>query len=229
MMDQMSVDKSEVPAMFKTYKESGRVQIPVSKYLRQAEAVDSFQEETADYYDSIDDLIQVLNIQHLPSDQLMRIREFLTLHSGVFFRNEFDIGRVPNYQMKVELDKEPKNFSVKFAPVARNMREKVVNILNKYREKGIISYCSDPNPLVSNIIALRKGDSGRCRIVFDARAVNYFAKKQRSHTTSVFETLRSVHLGSDFFTLLDLSSSYYCLPLHPSSRRFFAFLILPGD
>ena len=89
-------------------------------------------------------------------------------------------------------------------------------------EAGIIGYCNALNPLVTNLIALKKNASD-LRIVADMRLCNYFTKRTKNHFQSLPDTIRNINLTSTFFSQMDFSQSYYAIPLHPDSTRYCSF------
>ena len=83
-------------------------------------------------------------------------------------------------------------------------------MLERYKKENIIAECQEDilDPLISNLIPLKKGNTGEVRLVFDGRPQNYFARKNKTYHTSLFETLRSVDLNATHVSVIDLSSSY---------------------
>ena len=152
------------------------------------------------------------------------MKKFLEENMDVFSRSETDVGYYPKYEARVSLRRDIKDFSVKFNPFPAAIRPKVRSILRRYHDIGIISFAKEDikDPIISNLVVIKKANN-QIRCAYDARPTNYFAAKGKCYHRSLSQTLRDIDLNSRFFSILDLSSAYFCIPLHPDSRRYFCF------
>ena len=224
VVDKYDIDPEDHKDIWEAYKCEGSAPIPVSNFVEGSGRVDTFYENWDIYYNTIDELIKVLNLSHLPEKELETIKNFLKSNMDVFSRHDLDIGTVTDYLAKVTLNDNVSHFEMKHVPIPRNLRKRVGIMLDEYEDKGIIGKADEEvlDPLISNLIPLKKGED-KIRVVLDDRPQNHFAKKNKSSHTSLFETLYSVDLNAEHFSTIDLSSSYYSIRLHPSCYRFFCF------
>ena len=113
---------------------------------------------------------------------------------------------------------------MKFNPFPAAIRPKVRSILRRYHDLKIISYAEDDikDPIISNLVVIKKGNN-QIRLAFDSRIINYYTAKGKCYHRSLSQTVRDIDLNSRYFSTLDLSSAYFCIPLHPDSRRYFCF------
>ena len=96
----------------------------------------------------------------------------------VFSRHDLDIGTVKDYEAKVTLKDEVSHFQMKHVPVARNLQERVGQMLIRYTKNDIIEKVKEGvlDPLISNLIPLKKG-ANKIRLVLDLRPQNFFSRK----------------------------------------------------
>ena len=114
---------------------------------------------------------------------------------NLFSRHQHDVGKVEWYTAKIELNQDTKNYSVKHSPIPRHLKPKVRHILRKFHENGIVGYCDALNPLVTNLLAVKKGVND-VRLVLDMRLCNYFTKRTRSNIHSLPAIIRSTDLSN---------------------------------
>ena len=142
------------------------------------------------------------------------LKQFLSTNMDVFSRHDLDIGTVKDYEAKVTLKDEVSHFQMKHVPVARNLQERVGQMLIRYTKNDIIEEVKEGvlDPLISNLIPLKKG-ANKIRLVLDLRPQNFFSRKTKSSHTSLFETLYSVDLNATHLSTIDLSSNYYSIKI----------------
>ena len=71
------IDGKERDLRYLEYIKTGIVQIPVANYIDEAFESDNLTDSVETYYTDLDDLIEVLDVSHLPSTCLESLREFL--------------------------------------------------------------------------------------------------------------------------------------------------------
>ena len=219
-----NIDGEEKSRMWRQYQKDGRTQIPVTNFVEKVAETNFLSGEVQNYYENLNDLMEVLDLAHLPQGPLDRMKKFLEENMDVFSRSETDVGYYPKYEARVSLRRDIKDFSVKFNPFPAAIRPKVRSILRRYHDIGIISFAREDikDPIISNLVVIKKANN-QIRCAYDARPTNYFAAKGKCYHRSLSQTLRDIDLNSRFFSILDLSSAYFCIPLHPDSRRYFCF------
>ena len=218
------IDEEERGLMWSQYLKEGRAQIPVTNYVEKFTETNGLSEVSENYYEDLEGLLEVLEIENLPQGPLNIMKNFLVKNMDVFSRSETDVGYYSGYEAKVSLRRDVKDINVKFNPFPAAVRPKVRSILRKYHDLGIISFAEEciKDPIVSNLVVVKKANN-QIRIAFDARCINYLAAKGKCYHRSLAQTLRDIDLNSRFFSTLDQSSAYFCIPLHQESRRYFCF------
>ena len=223
-MDRYDIEPETREQLWESYNENGEAPIPVSKLIEESGKVDTFYENSEIYYSNLEELMDILNLSHLPPQEQNNFKQFLITNMDVFSTHDLDIGTVKNYEAKVTLRDEVSHFEMKHVPIAKNLQERVGQMLIRYANSDIIEEVKESvlDPLISNLIPLKKG-ANKIRLVLDLRPINHFSRKTKSSHTSLFETLYSVDLNATHFSTIDLSSSYYSIKLHPSCYRYFCF------
>ena len=107
------ISQSDKIEMRSEYYENGRTQIPVSQYINETSKCDTFNEPIDSYYTTLDDLMETLNINHLPSNLVHRVRSFFEENISIFSTSELDVGYVPFYKAKVSLKRNVITFTPK--------------------------------------------------------------------------------------------------------------------
>ena len=85
----------------------------------------------------MEELLDVLNISHLPPQAQKELKHFLSTNMDVFSRHDLDIGTVKDYEAKVTLKDEVSHFQMKHVPVAKNLQERVGQMLMRYTKTTI--------------------------------------------------------------------------------------------
>ena len=224
MVSPYHIEEEERARMWWQYHKEGRTQIPVTNYVERVAETNGLSEVVECYYEDLASLLEVLDIAHLPEGPLNILKEFLVDNMDVFSRSETDVGYYSGYEARVSLRRDIKDINVKFNPFPAAIRPKVRSILRRYHDLGIISFAGEDikDPIVSNLVVVKKSNN-QIRIAFDARCVNYLKAKGKCYHRSLAQTMRDIDLNSRFFSTLDLSSAYFCIPLHRDSRRYFCF------
>lgn len=123
------------------------------------------------------------------------------------------------YQHKIILkDEEP--FIKKSYPVAFAMREAVEKTIKEMLDIGVIK--REPSPYCSPMTVVRKKDNS-VRICLDARTLNTKMVGDCESPPSIQEILQRFH-HVKYLTSIDLTSSYWPVPLYPANRKYMAIL-----
>lgn len=159
----------------------------------------------------------VNNISFLNPEQKRVFSSLLIFHKKVFS----DIpGRTHLYQHKIILTDETP-FKIKQYPIPFAHREAVFKEIEKMERWGVIERAATPfiNPLVTAV----KRD-GTVRVCLDARRLNTCMERDYELPRPIDEILKSLS-GARFKTCLDLSASYFQIPLREEDKKFTGFLV----
>ncbi|XP_068031658.1 uncharacterized protein [Anomalospiza imberbis] len=124
----------------------------------------------------------------------------------------------PPIQIRLKEGKQP--VRMKQYPLRREDREGISPIMENFLQLGLLKECqSDFN---TPILPVRKPD-GTYRIVQDLRAVNKITEDLYPVVANPYTLLTCLTPELTWFTVLDLKDAFFCLPLHETSQKIFAF------
>jgi transposase InsO family protein len=153
----------------------------------------------------------------LPEHHSHPLLKLLEKHQHIFSDSP---GLTNNYHHEIRLtSSEP--FAVRQYPIPLAHREKVQEEVNRMERWGVISRSDTPysSPLVTTV----KKD-GSVRICLDARRLNSMTEADTELPRSIDDLLHS--LGQvKFFSSLDLTASYWQIPIKPEHRRYTGFRV----
>ncbi|XP_068033754.1 uncharacterized protein [Anomalospiza imberbis] len=124
----------------------------------------------------------------------------------------------PPIQIRLKEGKQP--VRIKQYPLRREDREGISPIIENFLQLGLLKECqSDFN---TPILPVRKPD-GTYRIVQDLQAVNKITEDLYPVVANPYTLLTCLTPELTWFTVLDLKDAFFCLPLHETSQKIFAF------
>ena len=128
-------------------------------------------------------------------------------------------GKVKDYQCKITF-KEPVDFHKKSYPIAYSLKDAVRAEIQRMMDDDIIEHSH--SPYTSPIVAIPK-KNGKVRICLDAREINKMIINDRTSPGEIEEILKKFH-GTKFISTWDTVCGYWQVELHPSSRKYMAFI-----
>ena len=69
-MEKFEVDINDRDDLWTIYQLHGKAGIPVSKFVEETGRVDTFEESPRIYYETVEELIELLDISYIPQPQL---------------------------------------------------------------------------------------------------------------------------------------------------------------
>lgn len=88
-------------------------------------------------------------------------------------------------------------------------------------EAGVLiettSYCNTP------ILPVKKADKAKWRLVHDLRTVNEVVEDWPAEVPNPHTLLTNVPPAANYFTVIDLCSAFFSIPLAEESRHLFSF------
>uniref|UniRef100_K7E2C3 Gag-Pol polyprotein n=1 Tax=Monodelphis domestica TaxID=13616 RepID=K7E2C3_MONDO len=111
-------------------------------------------------------------------------------------------------------------------PLSKEAIEGITPVINSLIEQGIIIPCkSEYNTPILPIKKPKKGPDGKhiYRFVQDLRAVNNHVIKRHSVVSNIHTIISSIPSTATYFTVVDLCSAFFSIPIHENSRHIFAF------
>ncbi|CAM5121346.1 unnamed protein product, partial [Natator depressus] len=148
-----------------------------------------------------------------------RLRKKLCERSKVFSLHEWDVGCAKGVEHNIRLhDSRP--FRERSRKIALSEMEDVQHHLQELAANGIIT--ESRSPYASPIVVVRK-KNGKIRMCIDYRTLNSRTVVDQYTMPRVQDALDCL-LGSQWFSVLDLRSGYYQIPLGEEDKEKTAFI-----
>ena len=192
--------------------------------VEKAEVIDSAAAEPGN--DSEEEVIQKV-MSTLPDEltesQKQEVLQLLKDNSAIFSRGEFDIGRTPLVEYRIDTgENRPIRQPLRRHPFAHlDIIDEQVETMKK---SGIIEQAA--SPWASNVVLVRKKD-GTLRFCVDYRRLNAITYKD-SYPLPLIDNCLNALAGSSWFSVLDLRAGYYNIPIAEEDRDKSAFVTRSG-
>jgi len=168
-------------------------------------------------------LLEQLKI-NVPDDEKSKYVELFMRNYDVFSTDKHDLGRANNFEHTIKL-KSPEPIYRKQFRIPESHRDALYQQIDEWLKIGIIEPCF--SRFNSPIFIVPKKD-GTFRFVLDYRALNSNSLDDRYSMKDVSECIGEIgRAGSSIFSLMDLTSGFWQMPLDKSSRSYTAFTV-PG-
>ena len=155
-------------------------------------------------------------IDALPDDLTEALRDqtvdFIRRHGSLFSSSEFDIGRTPMVQHRIDTGtNRPFRQQLRRHPLA------YLPVIDEHVEQMLAHDIVEPaaSPWASNVVLIRKSD-GQLRFCVDYRHLNDLTYKDSYPLPRIDACLHSLG-GAKYFSTLDLRAGYCRLRLLPST------------
>jgi hypothetical protein len=156
----------------------------------------------------------------ISSDQLTQLKHFLSQWSHIFSKGDTDVGKTSLVEHEIHLtDYHPFKQRHRYIPPSsyEELREHLLQLL----EAGIIR--RSHSPWASNVVLVRK-KTGALRMCVDFRQLNQRTVKD-SYALPRIEEMLDYLSGSKYFSVLDMKSGYYQIPITDDHKQFTAFTV----
>ena len=163
-------------------------------------------------------------VDSLPSELSETERDFavklIVRNADVFSKSEFDVGRTDLITHTIDTgDHRPIAEPLRSHP--RVHLDLIDDTIDKLLDAGIIEEAS--SPWSANIVVVAKPDNPVPRITLDYRKLNAITYKDKFPLPKTSDCVRAME-GSMYFSIVDLSSSFFQVPLDPKDRDKTAFV-----
>ena len=151
------------------------------------------------------------------------MRQLLSQYSDLFATNSNDLGRTSLISHSITVD-NPIPIRQRPYRVSPAHKDTVSTHINDMLQHDIIR--PSMSPWSSPVIIIPKKDGGT-RFVVDYRKLNRITKKDSYPLPRIDDSLDCLG-GANYFTVLDLCSGYFQIPLDEHSKQFTAFITQSG-
>ena len=173
--------------------------------------------QSADFLDNFSNMKETLS-----DEQVGEVQRLLVKWKSVFSLHDLDLGLTTKAEHHIRLtDNVP--FKEKPRPIPPSMYEEVRAHLKEMETLGVIR--KSQSPYASNVVIVRK-KSGALRFCIDLRAINRKTIPDRYSLPRIDSTL-DVLSGAKWFSVLDLKSGYWQVPLAEGDKCKTAFTVGP--
>ena len=152
-----------------------------------------------------------------------KLRQLLSQYSDLFATNSNDLGRTSLISHSITVD-NPVPIRQRPYRVSPAHKDTVSTHINDMLQHDIIR--PSMSPWSSPVIIIPKKDGGT-RFVVDYRKLNHITKKDSYPLPRIDDSLDCLG-GANYFTVLDLCSGYFQIPLDETSKQFTAFITQSG-
>ena len=170
--------------------------------------------------DFLEDFLHIKN--QLPVEQVEEMQQLLLKWKSVFSLHDLDLGLTDKVEHCIRL-KDNTPFKEKPHPIQPSMFEEVRKHLKEMETLGVIR--KSQSPYASNVVIVRK-KSGALRFCLDMRILNSRTIPDSYSLPRIDSTL-DVLSDAKWFSVLDLKSGYWQVPLAEEDKCKTAFTVGP--
>lgn len=176
---------------------------------------------TVNFNEHVDETKFKISINQLEYKQEAEINDLIEKYKPIFAKDKYDIGTVRDYEARIDLmiDKYCSK-----RPYRCNIEDKkeIESQVSKLLEKNLIeeSYSPFAAPVT---LAYKKEDNRKSRLCIDFRDLNKLVIPQ-SQPFPLIEDLMVKTRNCKYFSILDLNSAFWSIPLRIEDRRKTAFV-----
>lgn len=165
-------------------------------------------------------------ISHIEDEQKRRqILKVIHKYSSIFARNKFDVGRVKSHEAEIKLQSDRFVSSRPYRCSQRD-RNEIEKQIKNLLAAGLIEESTSPfsSPVT---LVFKKEDGSRTRLCIDFRNLNKLVIPE-SQPFPRIEDLIDRLAECEYFTVLDINSAFWSIPLKLSDREKTSFVTEEG-
>ena len=106
-------------------------------------------------------------------------------------------------------------------PLSAAAYEGIKRTIEGLVEAGVL--VETESPCNTPIFPVKKPNSDKCRLVHDLRAINAVVDAETPVVPDPYTLLSNIPADAMYYTVIDLCSAFFSIPLHEQSRYLFAF------
>ena len=206
---------------------SETIELPSNTLLGQFYSITGHEDEEYALVDKVvagtepqqqSEVCNMLSTADLTEQEYNQAQELLHRYHDVFSSSTNDIGQTGmiHHEIHTTTDRPVHQRAYRTSPA---MRLEIEQQVNNLLDRGIIQHSF--SPWSSPIVMVKKKDNS-FRFCIDYRALNAVTVKDSHPIPRQDDTLDALS-SSSYFSVIDLSSGYWQVPLHPDSKEKTAF------
>lgn len=186
--------------------------------------MDNVHLQQTDYVEVTDYMIRKCIIDNIDDRYFGKIKKLILKFRKCFALNMKEVGLTNKAEIKIKL-KDEVPFSYRPYRLSHAQKESVKRQIDELLELGIIS---PSNSEYSSPIVIVKKKSGEDRICVDFRKLNSHTIRDRFPLPNIEDSIQRLS-NMKYFSVLDLSSGYYQLPVSECSKKYTSFVTPDGQ
>jgi len=167
------------------------------------------------------DLETSLNLNHLTKEQQEALKRIIFKHRKAFASTETSIGTTDVITHKIDVD-GVKPIAQAYRPVPKMYEQEVAKMIKELLDIGVICEAKQ-SPWASNLVIVKKKNTGKLRICCDLRGPNSVSKNRNKWPIRNVEVSFSKLAKAKYVTALDLQSAYWTIRMDEESSKVTAF------
>ena len=141
---------------------------------------------------------------------------------SLWAKSPTDVGKIHSTPpIKIKIDPSKPLLRINQYPISKEPHEGIEPIIEAYKAQGLIIPCS--SPCNTPILPVRKPKGWGWRFVQDLPAINYTVIPWHPVVPNPHTLLTYIPTRSKFFTIIDLCSAFFSVPVDEASQYLFAF------
>ena len=161
------------------------------------------------------------DVSHLSPERQAIVKRLIQKYLPAFAKSESDIGKTDILTHKIDVEgQEP--IAQHYRPVAKHYQEPVEKMIKELLALGVIMEAKQTS-WASNIIVVKKRDTGKIRICCDLRGPNSVSNNKSVYPIQHTEVSFGTIAGAKYITAIDLLAAYWTIKMETSSIPVTAF------
>ena len=204
------------------FENRGYCQPSMSHTISKHNAITELELKDTTHSMSDQEIVDKVDMSHFSPAEKAKAAAVILENVDVFSRHDLDLGKASLIEMDIQLKDGIQPQAQKYIPIPHAVRSQVKEILDQMEKSGVIRQCDEPSLFCSNLLVVKKKCGSKLRVILDGRIINHATV--RMPTSLVTQSEVFAHLaGKSHVTTLDLSHSFFQIPLKKEAQKLTAF------
>lgn len=160
----------------------------------------------------------------LSTNQQNEIKKLVNDYINCFASNKYDVGKISSDEAHIRLTVD-KYVSQRPYKCSAEDKKEIENQVKQLLEAGLVSESS--SPFASPVTLVNKRGEGKSRLCIDLRQLNKLVIPE-SHPMPLIEDLIERTAGCTYFSVFDINSAFWAIPIRVEDRHKLAFITQDG-
>ena len=165
--------------------------------------------------------VEVAKLDHLDDKQRKQVLDLIRKFPTAFAKSDADIGTTDIMTHKIDVTGVTP-IADPYRPVPVKYEKDVEDKINELLKLGVITEAKQ-SPWASNLVIVKKKESGKLRICCDLRGPNSVSKHKNKWPIRSIESSFAKLANAKYVTSLDLLSAYWTIKMDEESSKVTAF------